>query len=65
MITQRFENFKLGHYDTVQTFLTCSKCKGETNAVEWHIRVVRLGRYVYTCPMCKTTTLYSEENKYE
>ena len=53
MITQRFENFKFGSYDTVQAFYTCDWCKEETNAVEWHIRSVRVGCYVYTCPVCK------------
>lgn len=52
MITQRFENFKFGTYDTVQTFYRCSWCKEETNVVEWHIHIGQDGQSVYNCPVC-------------
>ena len=52
MITQRFENFKFGSCDTVQTFYTCDWCKEETNAVEWHVSIIQDKRSVYTCPVC-------------
>ena len=53
MITERIENFKLGAYDTVQTFYTCDACKEETNAVEWYISVIPYQVSIYTCPLCK------------
>ena len=53
MITQRFENFKFGSYDTVQTFYTCDWCKEETNAVEWYVSIAPEVGSVYTCPVCQ------------